>query len=165
MNLNFTLILQIASFLLLLGLMTKLLYKPLMNYLDERAKQIKDMTEGARLAEEKSKKYAEETHHALKMAKSEALKIKEDAKRLSDAERRRVIDEAKKQATFLIDEAKKQLGTERDLVLKKIRADIADISIETAKRLLSRDIDKKDHKRLIEESISEIENEISRARD
>lgn len=161
MNLNFTLILQIVSFLTLLGLLTKFLYKPFIKYLDERAQSIKNMTEGAEKAQEQAKRYAQQTHQALEMAKGEALRIKEETRSLSDTERRRIIEEARKEASSLIEIAKKQLGIERESVLKKIRSDVATISVEIARRLLSKEIREQDHKRLIEESMSEIENELS----
>lgn len=162
MNLNFTLILQIISFLILLGLLTKFLYKPFMKYLDERARRIKEMTEGARQAEERARRYAEQTHQALNMAREEALRIKEDTRRLSDAERRRVIEEARKEASFLIEEARKGFSREREAVLDKLRSDVAAISVDIARRILNREIKEEDHKRLIEESITEIEDELSR---
>jgi F-type H+-transporting ATPase subunit b len=162
MNLNFTLVLQILSFLILLGLMTRFLYKPFVKYLDERAANIKKMLTNARESEERSRAYAEQTHQALEMAKTEALKMKEEAKRLSDMERRKVIEESKKEAHFLIEEAKKQIDKERDMALKEIKSEIADISIDIARKILGREIKPEDHKRIIEESISEIEDEIHR---
>jgi len=162
MNLNFTLILQILSFLILLGLLVKFLYKPLTQYLDERAKKIRGMTEEAQAAQEKARLYAEDTHKALEMAKDEALRIKNEAKRVSDSERRKVVAEAKREAQRLIEEAKTQLGREKEQVVKDLRQDIADISLDIAKKILGREIGKEDHKRIIDDSIKEIEDVFTR---
>jgi len=161
MNLNFTLILQIISFLVLLGVLTKLLYKPFTKYLDDRAKQIKDMLGGAKEAEERAKSYAEEAQKTIEGAKHEAIEIKKENKRLADEERRKIIEEAKKEARFLIGETKSQLGREKELVLKRLRSEISTLSIDVAKKILGREIKKEDHKRIIEESISEIEDVLS----
>ena len=163
MNLNFTLILQIISFLILLGLLTKFLYKPLSRYLDERAQDIKDMLENTQRSEEQAKTYAEKTEKTLGLAKEEALKIKDEARRLSDSERRRIVDEARGEALSLVEEARRQLGRERESVMKEIRADIADISVDIARRILGREISKQDHNRLIEESIAEIKDALPRS--
>lgn len=161
MNINFTLVLQIASFLILLGLLTKFLYRPLMKYLDDRAAYIKDTTESVRQAEEKAKKYAEETHRALEMARGESVKIKKESRQIADRERRKIVEEAKKEARFLIEKAMKDLGREKEVILEKIKSDIASISVDIARKVLGREISSKDHNRIIEESISELENELS----
>jgi len=163
MNVNFTFILQIVSFLILLGLLVKVLYKPLTKYLDERAQNIQRMVCGAQEAESKAKLYAEKTEEALAQAKTDALKIKEQAKKLSDEERRRIIDQAKGEARFLIDEAKEQLGQEKELVLKKIKSEIVSISADIATKIIGREIRPEDHRRLVDASLSEIEDEVFRS--
>jgi len=162
MNLNFTFILQIISFLLLLGLLKKFLYKPLTKYLDERAKAIHNMVEGAKEAEQKAQKYARQTHQALDLARADALKMKKEARRLSDEERRKIIEEAKKEARFLIEEARSQFGRERELAFKKIKSEVAALSVDIASKILGREIKPEDHQRLAEDSIAEIEDEMSR---
>lgn len=161
MNLNFTLVLEIISFLVLLGLLTKFLYKPFMKYLDDRARETNDAIKNAKEAEDKARRYAKETHKALEMARKEAVDIRNEAKKLSDDERQKIIEESKKEGRFLIEEAEKKLGVEKHLLLDKIRGDIASVSVEIAEKMLGREIRKEDHKRLIDESISEIENELS----
>ena len=161
MNLNFTLVLEIISFLVLLGLLTKFLYKPFMKYLDDRVRETSDAIKSAKEAEDKARRYAKETHNALEMARKEAVDIRNEAKKLGDDERQKIIDESKKEGRFLIEETEKKLGVERHLLLDKIRGDIASVSVEIAEKMLGREIRKEDHKRLIDESISEIENELS----
>jgi len=162
MNLNFTFVLQIISFLILLGALAKFLYKPLINYLDERSQNVKNMIESARTAENKAKAYSDETKEALEKARLESARIRREAKALADGERRRVIEEAKKEARFLMEKTMGQLGREKEELLKKIRKDIAEISIGIATRILSKEISKADHEKIINASISELEDEISR---
>ena len=69
MNLNFTLVLQILSFLALLSLLTKLLYRPLAKYLDERADNIRELTEGAERDRKKAESYFETSRKELRDAK------------------------------------------------------------------------------------------------
>lgn len=158
MNLNATLIIEIISFLLLLFILHRFLYKPLISFMDRRGEAVRDMIRNAQEAEDRARIYTQESHKALDMAREEALKIKEETKRLSDTERRRIIKEAQKEAYALIEQARAQLGRERELMLEKIKSEIATISIDIAKRILGREINKEDHHRLIEESIVQIED-------
>lgn len=158
MNLNATLVIEIISFLILLFILYKFLYRPLLSFMDKRQKAVRDMIESAQSAEEKAKVYAEQTHKALDMAKEEILKIKEENRKISDAQRRKILEQARKEALVLIAEAKARLSQERESVIKEIKSEIAAISVDIAKRVLGREIKPDDHKRLIEESIAQIED-------
>jgi len=156
MNLNFTLILQIASFIILMGFLTRFLYKPIIKILDERKDSVAKMLRDAQASQETAKKYAEQTRHDLDMVNNKALQIKEEARRVSDAERLKIIKEAKEQALALIEEAKAQGRKELEAVKSELKRQIADISMEAAKRILARELTQKDHKRLIDECIKEL---------
>lgn len=158
MNLNFTFILQIASFLILLFLLGKFLYKPFTKFLDDKAEEARHMIDGAKESEEKARLYAEQTHQALDMARQEALKLKEEAKRGADKERRSIVSQAKKEAQRVIEEAKKQIKKEEEGVAKRIKGKVGELSLDVAAKILGREIKKDDHKRLIEDSIKEIES-------
>ena len=163
MNLNATLIIEVVSFLLLLFILTKLLYRPLLKFMDERQKAVKEMIENARHSQQQAQEYAGQTHKALDMAKEEALKIKEETRSISDSERRKIIEEAKRESRRLIDDARRQLDKERGLMIKELRAEVALISLDIARKILGREIKSQDHQRLIEESITEIEDALPRA--
>jgi len=156
MNLNFTFVLQIISFLILLAALSKLLYKPLMKYLEERTQKTTGLIEGARDAEEKARQHAGEALKALDVAKEEALKLKEESKRSADKERLDVAGRAKEEAQRLIEEAKKQIEKKYKDATKKVALEVGDLSVNIAAKILGREIKKDDHKRLIEESIREI---------
>jgi len=157
MNINFTLVLQIISFLILLGSLGKFLYRPLMKYLEERAKEANDILDSARQAEEKAKEYADRTQQALDAAKYEALKIKDETRRLADKERLDTISQAREEAHRLIEEAKKQVKKEEQDATKRVKTKIGDLSLEIAAKILGREISEVDHKQLIDNSIEEIE--------
>ena len=157
MNLNFTLVLQIISFLILLGSLGKFLYRPLMKYLEERAQKANDILDSARQAEEKAKEYANQTQQALDAAKHEALKLKDETKRLADKARLDTISRAKEEAHRLVEEAKKQIKKEEQDATKRVKAKIGELSLEIASKILGREIKKDDHNRLIDSSIEEIE--------
>ena len=160
MNLNFTLVLEIISFLILLGLLTKFLYGPVTKYLDERARDMAAAEKNARAAEEKARFFALESERALSRAREESVKMKKESRQIADGERRRIIEEAKKEARFLMERASAELGREKKEVMKGMRDDIASISVDIARKMLGREINEKDHTRLIKESMAELENEV-----
>ena len=159
MNLNFTLVLEILSFLILLGLLVKFLYRPVTKYLDERAMEISEATKNAKKYEEKARFHAGASEKTLNEAKEESIKIRKEARRLADGERRRIIEEAKKEARFLMEKSVDEFGREKEELIKNLRKDVATISADIAGRILGREISEKDHERLIKDSIEELEDE------
>jgi len=157
MSLNLTLILQIISFLILMGLLAKFLYKPLIKILEQRNSQIAKNIEDAKRSQEEARRYAKETHQALNMAKEEALRIEEQTRKDADSTRRSMLNEAKKEYISIIDKAKNQIEKETDSARLKLKQDIADVSLKIAKKILEKEITKKDHERLIDESIKEMQ--------
>jgi len=156
MNINFTLILQIISFLILLGLLKKYLYKPFMKYLEDRAKEASNILGSARSAEEKAKEYAEQTRKTLDQAKNDALRLKDETRRIADKERLDTINRSKTEARRIVEEAKKEIKKAESEASKKIKTSIADISMEVARKILGREVKKDDHSKLIDESLREI---------
>jgi F-type H+-transporting ATPase subunit b len=156
-NLNFTFILQILSFLILLFLLGKYLYKPFTKYLDDRAHEAGRIIGDAKEAEEKAQLYAQESQKALGEARQEALRVKEETKRTADKERRETVNQARSEAQRLIDEAKKQILKEQATAAEKVKKELGSLSVDIASRILKREIKPADHKRLIEDAIEEIE--------
>ncbi len=158
MNLNFTLIIQIISFAIFLGLLTKFFYRPLMNYLEDRSAQIKKMveeTEGNRnIVNEEIKKVQEE----LKKTKEQVIKMKKSASHEADKHRRAALEQAKKEAAELLDRAKSEIKKELADAKEKLKVEVASLSIDVAMKILDREVKEKDHKKLISEAIEELGN-------
>lgn len=156
MNLNLTLVIEIISFLLLLFLLTKLLYKPLLKVLDERSGRVKQWLDEARVNHEQAQTLVSQAKNELEKSKEEALKIKQDTKIESDKMRQCLLEEAKKEAQRLILGTREEVERKIALAKKELREEIADLSIEIATKILGREINENDHKRIIEEGIKQI---------
>jgi len=156
MNLNFTIVLQILSFLVLLGLLTKFLYGPLCKYLDERADNIRKLTEGAERDRKEAESHFETSRKELRGAKEEAVRLIESAIHEADKEKIKTIDGAKKEAFAIMERA--ELGIKKEIEKAKddVKKDIASLSVEIAKKILGREINEKDHEKLIRESLKSI---------
>ena len=139
-----------------MGLLAKFLYKPLIKILEQRSSQIAKNIEDAKRSQEEARRYAKETHQALDMAKEEALRIAEQVRKDADSTRS-MLDESRKESISIIDKAKKQIEKETDSARLKLKQDIANISLGIAKKILEKEITKKDHERLIDKSIKEMQ--------
>ncbi len=156
MNLNFTLILQVISFLILMAVLTRLLYRPLLNFLDRRAKSIRENIEEAGRERERAKEHLERSQAALRHAREEALRIKELSGKEASEQRRRALSEASKEADRMSTKAKEDLAREVQRARAELKKEALDISVLMAEKVLGKEIKKKDQARLIEEGIDEI---------
>jgi len=156
MNLNFTLVLQILSFLALLGLLAKFLYRPLEKYLDERADNIRKFIEGAEHDRKQAESYFETSKKELRRAKEEAIRLIESAVREADKEKIKTADGAKKEALAIIEKAEGSIKKEIEKAKDDVKKDIASLSVEIAKKILEREINEEDHEKLIRESLKNI---------
>ena len=132
-----TLALQTINFAILVWLLNRFLYKPVLRVMDARRAEIEKLYAAARDAETKAKAkladleaqraaIADERAAALKSAAEEAEKMKQA--RLAQAER---------EAQALLDNARKTLAEERDRALSDLRRRALDLAAEMAGRLLA----------------------------
>ncbi len=156
MSINFTLILQIISFLILLTLLTKFLYKPFVKYLDKRTGDLKNLIEGTEADRKTAEENLQFSKNELHKAKEQSLQLKETAAREADKEKIKTLDEAKKEAIEILSKAERDIKKEIEKAKTDATKDIASLSVTLAKKILEREISEKDHKRLIEESLKEI---------
>ena len=69
-----------------------------------------------------------------------------------------MLGETKKESISMIDRAKKEIEKETTNARLRLKGEISNLSTEVAKKILKREIGKKDHEKLIDESIKEIGN-------
>jgi len=159
MNLNFTLVLQIISFIALLGILTKVLYKPFMKYLDERTDNVKNLLEGAERDRKKAEEYITTSREVIRRAKEDALSLRETTARDADREKIEIIGNAKKEALSVLEKAELGIKKEIEKTKEEAKKSIAGIAVEIAKKILGREVKEKDHASLIKESLKRIQSE------
>ena len=121
---------QIVNFLIVLLILRKFLYKPILDTLKNRRDKISDgllLTEEARVRLEKIEK---DEKNILKNAKDEGKKLIDDAKKEATEMIQKAQFEAKMQAERLIGEAKLQINLEAKETEKKLANNISRLAIE-----------------------------------
>ena len=156
MNLNFTLIIQIISFLIFLGLLTRYFYKPFMGYLDRRSQELKAMIEETRKNREASQEVMKKAQDELRATKQEVLQMKNATAKEADEHRRLSMEETKKEASSLLERAKKDIKKEVAEAKGHLKSEMALLSVKIARKILGREVKEQDHKKLIKDSIREL---------
>ncbi len=146
----------IVTFLVLLGLLAKFAWRPLLEALQSRQDSIAKALDDARQAKVELEKLNVESARILATARTEAEAIltatRADASRFRDE----MKDKARAEATAVVRNAEKQIELETARALQQIRREAVDISVAIASKVLQRNITAADNERLIEDAFKQI---------
>ena len=151
-----TMIATLINTLILFLVLKHFLFKPVNKILDERKQNVEEtyrqadekLSEAARLESEYTEKLAN--------AKEESAEIVKNATKRAQTRSDEIIAEAKSEASSLIVKANADIEKEKKRAVNQIKDEISDIALAVAEKVVEKEIDPKDHERLIESFISEL---------
>ena len=152
-KINATLILTILNFILFVGVLATILWKPMMKFLDERAKGISDSLKLADDNERRAEELKIEHDEIINKARIKASEIVEKAMTDASNESRELIAQAREHAHLTVDSAKEEIKMEAERIKQDLRKEISDLTVSLASKVLEREIKDKDHKELIKKGL------------
>jgi F-type H+-transporting ATPase subunit b len=148
---------QTFVFLLLVFLLGKLAWKPILSSLKEREQSIQEALDTAEKARLELSKLKSDNESLLKQAREERDKLLREAREASNRLKDEAQAEAKKAADKIIDDARTTIGIEKQAALKEIKIQVATFSIEVAERLLKEKLaNDKAQKELVQKYVNDI---------
>ena len=152
---NLTLLIQDIAFFLLLFLIARYLYRPIVQVLEARTKRIQD---GLRAADEaKRDREAAQQEYQLRMeaARREGQALLDRIAKQGEDLRKELGAKAREQAEGLVAKARAEIQQEREKAVQDLRAQVADLALLAASRIIGESLDVKKHHELIERAIEE----------
>ena len=148
----------ILTFVVLLVLLGKFAWKPLLAALDRRHEMIKDSLDDARKAQQELERLQQESKQIISGARVEAQSIL--AKTRSEAEKLKgeMRQKAKEEAESIVRNAEKRSQVETEKAISEIRGEVVELSLLVASKLMEKNLSKEDNQSLIEESLQQIES-------
>lgn len=147
----------ILTFLVLLGLLAKFAWKPLLAALDQRQQMIAQAVEDAKKAREEIERVRQESAQVLNKARVDAEAILTRAQIDASAFNEEMRQKAIADGQAIVQRAEKQIELEKNRAIKDIRRETVDLSLAIATKLLHRNITKDDNLALIDETIKQIQ--------
>lgn len=147
---------SLAVFLLLLGLLGKFAWKPIMDGLDKREQGIEHQIAETKAANAEAKRMLVSYERRLAEASDEVRGMLEEARRDSEATKQAIVAEARKAAEDEQARAKHEIGLARDEALSSIALKAGDLAVEVAGKFLREKIGKEDHSRLVRDSVASL---------
>lgn len=149
-------IFTVAVFVILLAVLSKTAFKPILAALQNRERFIRESLESAKRDRQESEARLKEAERKLHEVQQQAGEIVAEARRDAEAVARRVEEEAREQARQELDRAKREIGIARDTALKALYEQAADLGTAVAVSVLKREVSPQDHQQLIQETLTQV---------
>jgi F-type H+-transporting ATPase subunit b len=157
-NVDASLIIQAANFLVLLLILHRLLYKPLLAKMEERTAAIKRALDEAQAARAEAARQQEENAARLRQALQEAASIREQALKEAADEQRRLVEAARLESQRLLESARAQMDGDVRRAREELRREVGDLATAVAEKLIRKSLRDDDHRRIIAEAMARLGN-------
>jgi F-type H+-transporting ATPase subunit b len=148
-------IIAIVVFLVLLALLTKLAWRPILEGLQKREETIRQAVADAQKASEDARAMADEYKKKLDAATDEARAIAEDAKKNAEGIKARIEEDARKNADETVARSKREIERAKQTAIDEILGEVTSIAAEAASRIVKKNLTTEDNAALVDEVVRE----------
>ncbi|MCD6570656.1 MAG: F0F1 ATP synthase subunit B [Deltaproteobacteria bacterium] len=138
-ELNWTFLVQMVNFLVLMFVLNKILYKPILKILDERDDKIIGGQQRIKKLEEENQQMLQEYTDKIYTGRVEALEAKNSARKAAEAQANEIIVEARKKAEEMIAQVRLEMAQEVEKAKKDIETELGSMATSIAGRVLGRE--------------------------
>jgi F-type H+-transporting ATPase subunit b len=147
---------QVLNFLLLLYLLNRFLFKRVFALVDERKAKIEQGLEDAQAAARDRELARAEREAAVAEARKEAAEMLASANKVATDTRNEILAEARAEAEKVTERARAEINAEKDRAMADLRAQVADLALDAASKLIRSDMNATTQRRLVEEFLAEV---------
>ncbi|MEH7522948.1 F0F1 ATP synthase subunit B [Bacillus sp. JJ1503] len=146
---------QLVMFIVLMALLKKFAWGPLMGIMKQREEHVAGEIEAAEQSRQEAKKLLEEQRNLLKQAREEAQGLIESAKKQGDLQREEIITTARTESDRIKESAKLEIEQQKEKAVAAIREQVASLSVLIASKVIEKELSTEDQDKLINEYIQE----------
>ena len=147
----------LITFVIVFFVLRKLAFGRIQGMIDARRERIRDALDEADRAREEAKGLIEEHRSLIAQAKVQSEEILGEARRIGDAQRQRVLEEAQADLDRRLEENRKAIEAENQKLVQQIRREVVELTLVAAEKVTGKVLDADDQRRLIDEAVGEID--------
>ena len=144
----------LVIFLVLMFLLKKFAWGPLMGIMQERENLVATGIDAAEAAKKETQALLDEQKALLAEARTEAQSIVENAKKQGEATRNEIVEAARTEADRLKESATRDIEAEKEKAIAAVREEVVSLSVLAASKVLGKEISEADNSALIKETIA-----------
>lgn len=151
-----TMLFHLAAFFLLVALVSKFAFRPIVAMMKKRQDHIQNQmttAEGNRL---ESEKFLQQQKDLLDQARLEAKEMIERAKRQKEREAEEIINQAKIRANQLVEDAAKEIQLEKEQAISQLRDQVGLLSVQLTSKLLEKEVRNAEQSELVDRYLEQV---------
>lgn len=158
-DINWTLnVSTLVLFLVFAFVLGKFAWKPLLQVVAEREKGVRDAVEGAEKASAEAQALLERHKELIREAGRERDELMKRAAKEAEQLKADLSARARAESEQIVQKAREQIGREKTLAVQELRAQVADIAVEAAAKIVTSSLTPEAQKKLVAEFIADLPN-------
>ena len=151
----------ILTFLVLVGLLARFAWRPLLQALEKRQASITQSLDDAQRARQELERLQRESAQMMAAARAEAESIVARSRSDAEALREELKVKARAEAAAIVKNAERQIQLETARAVQQIRHEAVDLSVAIASKILRRQVSREDNEALIQDALRQVESQPS----
>ncbi len=143
------------NFLILVGVLTKFLYKPFLGVLEERKKKIQDAFDSAEMMNKRADEKMANYTARIANVEEEGREIIKEAKQRAEAQAADIISEANEKAAQIVAAAQRQIELDKQKAADEMKQQVATLALMAAEKIVERDIAHIGQEQIVDEIIEQ----------
>lgn len=156
LDLSLSFLAEIIAFVVMIAILGKWAYPPLMRVLEARQRRIAEDFEKAEQARNEAEERLAAAAKQLDEARAQAQEVIAGASRSGEQLRTELRQKAEEDAKRISEQAKQDIEAERQKAIDSVRGEVASLVVEATGKVLNEVLDEGRHRKLIEQAISEV---------
>ncbi len=148
---------SLLTFVLVLVVLGKFAWKPILGALQKREDFIRESLVQAKRDRDEAERRLKEYSEKIVAARAEATAIVDEGRRDGDALRQKLEEDGKVEAKAIMDRARREIQIATDTAVKELYSLSAKLATDVAAKIIRKELNPREHERLIEESLGELE--------
>jgi ATP synthase, F0 subunit b len=146
----------IVSFIVLVAILSKYAWKPLVQALAEREDKIRSALEQADRARSEAAELLKKNEESIARAEQEYQKMLRESKLLAEKMKEEIVGKARQQAQQELQRATEEIQRNVDSARKKLRGEVGDLAIKVAEKILDESLDAQKQKKIVETFLGQL---------
>jgi F-type H+-transporting ATPase subunit b len=146
----------IITFLVAMAILRRYAWKPLLGALAAREEKIRTQLEQAERAQAEAERLLQEHRRELAAAEEQSQRIIREGRTLAEQMKAGILEQAAASSRAMVDKAKGEIQREKESALEDLRAEVADLAIIAAGKILDANLDTPKQRKMADAVIRDI---------
>ncbi len=147
----------IITFILLVIVLGKFAWKPLLQALHSREQEIADSLKKAEEARKDSERMMNENKIAMEKASTETARLIAEGRAMAEQLKSDIVAKANESAKKMLEQAKDEITREKESAMSQLRSEVAELSILVAEKILDESLDGVKQKKMVDKVLQQLQ--------